>query len=49
MDYKEAANFANNIDAKVVIPTHYGLIVGNKEDAIKFKELVKGKEVKILI
>lgn len=49
MDYKEAANLANNIDAKVVIPTHYGLIVGNKEDAIKFKELVKGKEVKILI
>lgn len=49
MDYKEAANLANNISAKIVIPTHYGLIVGDKEDAIKFKELVKNKEVNILI
>ena len=29
--------------------THYGSIVGDKEDAIKFKELVEGKEVKILM
>ena len=49
MDYQEAAELANTIKAKVVIPTHYGSIVGNKEDAIKFKELVKNKEVKILI
>ncbi len=49
MDYKEAANFANNISAKIVIPTHYGLIVGDKKDAIKFKELVENKEVNILI
>ena len=48
MDYREAADLANRIKAKVVIPTHYGSIVGNKEDAIKFKELVKNKEVKIL-
>ena len=49
MDYKEAAELANAIKAKVVIPTHYGSIVGDKEDAIKFKELVEGKEVKILM
>ena len=49
MDYKEAAELTNSISAKIVIPTHYGLIVGNKEDAIRFKELVKNKEVKILI
>lgn len=49
MDYKEAAQLANQIDAKQIIPTHYGSIVGNKTDAIKFKELVKNKEVKILI
>ena len=49
MDYQEAAKLANSINAKVVIPTHYGSIVGNKEDADKFKELVKNKEVKILI
>ena len=49
MDYQEAAGLANTIKAKVVIPTHYGSIVGDKEDAIKFKELVNNKEVKILI
>ena len=49
MNYKEAAELANVIKAKVVIPTHYGSIVGDKEDAIKFKELVEGKEVKILM
>ena len=47
MDYREAAEFANKIDAKVVVPTHYGLIIGNKEDAEKFKKLVVDKEVRI--
>lgn len=49
MEYKEAAGLANKIKAKIVVPTHYGLIVGKKEDAEKFKELVNGKEVKIMI
>ena len=49
MDYQEAAQLANQIDAKQIIPTHYGSIVGDKTDAIKFKELVQNKEVKILI
>ena len=49
MNYQEAADLANNITAKMIIPTHYGSIVGNKEDAMRFKELVNGKEVKILI
>ncbi len=49
MDYEEAAGFANKINAKVVVPTHYGEIIGEKEDAEKFKSLVKNKEVKILI
>ena len=49
MDYEEAAELANNIDAKLIIPTHYGEIVGSKEDAMKFKELVKGKEVQVQI
>ena len=38
MDYKEAASFVNELKPKVVIPTHYGSIVGNKEDGMKFKE-----------
>lgn len=49
MDYQEAASLANTIKAKLVIPTHYGSIVGEKTDAIKFKKLIKNKEVKILI
>lgn len=40
MDYKEASILTNIIKPKVVIPIHYGSIVGNKEDANKFKELI---------
>ena len=40
MDYKEASILTNIIKPKIVIPIHYGSIVGSKEDAIKFKELV---------
>ena len=49
MDYKEAAHLANEITCDVVIPTHYGSIVGTKEDGEKFASLVKDKTVKILI
>lgn len=49
MDYKEAAELANAIKADIVIPTHYGSIVGKKDDALNFAKLVKGKFVKILI
>lgn len=49
MDYEEAAELANNIDTKLIIPTHYGEIVGSKEDAVKFKALVKGKKVEAQI
>ena len=40
MDYKEAAELANEIKPKIVIPIHYGTIVGSKEDAINFKSLI---------
>ena len=40
MNYKEAAKLTNIIKPSIVIPIHYGSIVGKKEDAIKFKELV---------
>ena len=49
MGYAEAAGLANTIKAKIVVPTHYGCIVGTKEDAEKFAKLVKEKEVRILI
>lgn len=47
MDYKEAAELANTLKAEVIIPTHYGVIVGTKQDAENFKELVKDKKVVI--
>lgn len=48
MTYKEAAELVNIIRTKKVIPMHYGEIVGKKEDAIKFKELIE-KDIKIEI
>ena len=43
MNAEEAAEAANKIGAEVSIPIHYGSIVGTKEDAERFKELVNGK------
>ncbi len=41
MTYNEASELANIIEPKLVIPIHYGSIVGTKEDALKFKENIK--------
>lgn len=40
MNYKEAANLVNIIKPKIAVPIHYGKIVGTKEDATNFKELL---------
>ena len=40
MDYKEAAELINTIKPRVAIPIHYSTIVGTREDANKFKELL---------
>ncbi|MBO5178945.1 MAG: MBL fold metallo-hydrolase [Clostridia bacterium] len=47
MNVEEAAGLANVIDAKAVVPTHYGVIVGGKEDGSKFEKLVSNKRVEI--
>ena len=50
MDYKEAAKLINEIKPKVAVPTHYGSIVGSKEDGANFSELVDSEiEVEILM
>ena len=41
MTAEEAAELANIIQPKIVVPIHYGAIVGTQSDAEKFKELVK--------
>ena len=43
MDYIEAASLATKINPKYVIPTHYGSIVGNKEDGELFKNSLSKK------
>lgn len=40
MAYEEAASFVNQIHPKVVIPTHYGSIVGKIEYGEKFSKLL---------
>ena len=50
MNHNEAANLINEIHPKVAIPTHYGLIIGSKEDAEAFKqEVISDIKVEILI
>lgn len=48
MNPEEAASLANTIDCKVVVPIHYGEIVGTKKDLDRFLSLTK-KETKVLI
>jgi len=43
MDYKEAAEYTNNIKPKVVIPIHYGSIVGDINLGEEFKKMVDDK------
>lgn len=40
MNYKEASIITNKINPKIVIPIHYGTIVGTKKDFDKFKKLI---------
>lgn len=50
MNAEEAADAVNDLirPKKVAIPMHYNAIVGTKEDAKKFKNLVKACKVEIL-
>jgi len=49
MTADEASKAVNElINPKIAIPMHYGTIVGNKEDAIRFSKLVTVCETKIL-
>ncbi len=49
MTAEEASQAVNElINPRIAIPMHYGTIVGNKEDAIRFSELVTVCKTKIL-
>lgn len=43
MTYSEAAELVNYIMPKVAIPIHYGTIVGSKEDAYMFRDMLDSK------
>ena len=50
MDYKEAAQFVNQIKPKIAVPIHYGSIVGTMQDAEQFISLLdENIEGKILM
>jgi L-ascorbate metabolism protein UlaG (beta-lactamase superfamily) len=40
MDFKEAAQLVNEIKPKIAVPIHYGSIVGTKQDAMDFINLL---------
>jgi len=48
MSAEEAAKAVNSFKPKIAIPMHFGKIVGSERDAERFKDLVKGVEVKVL-
>ena len=50
MNYQEAAELTNIISPSIVIPIHYHTIVGSRDDANKFKELLnKNIECQIIM
>lgn len=50
MNYKEAAKLVNQMMPRLVVPTHYGKVVGSPDDGKKFAELVDEKiEVRVML
>ena len=47
MDYREAVDLVLGINPKIAIPTHYGSIVGEKEDGYKFKRELEARNKNI--
>ena len=49
MDANEAALLIKSINPKVAIPTHYGSIIGNREDADIFKDNLSDTNIDVVI
>lgn len=49
MNYLEAFDYCNIINPKVVVPIHYGSIVGQKSDGQAFKKLFEGSNIECLL
>ena len=48
MDVTDAAALARTINPKVVIPIHYGSIIGNREDGLRLKEKLNDTNVEVV-
>jgi L-ascorbate metabolism protein UlaG (beta-lactamase superfamily) len=48
MDVNEATDLVKIINPKIVIPTHYGSIVGNKEDGKRLKEALSNTTIEVI-
>lgn len=48
MDVNEATDLVKIINPKIVIPTHYGSIVGNKEDSKRLKEALSNTTIEVI-
>ena len=48
MDVNEAAELMRKLKPQVVIPIHYGSIVGNKNDGKKLKELLSDTDIMVV-
>ncbi|MFZ0184500.1 MAG: MBL fold metallo-hydrolase, partial [Nitrosotalea sp.] len=48
MTANEASKAVERIKPKIVIPMHFGTIVGSEKDAQDFKQLIKSCKVQIL-
>lgn len=49
MDAREAARAAETIGAKIAIPSHWGSLMGSRDDANWFKELLEAKNIQVVI
>lgn len=49
MDAKEASDLIKEINPKIVIPTHYGSIVGNMSDGDSFKEYLNKTNIDVVL
>ena len=48
MDVNEAAELVKTINPKIVIPIHYGSIIGDKEDGKRLKECLSDTNIEVI-
>ena len=48
MDVNEASELIKVINPKIVIPTHYGSIIGDKDDGKRLKELLSDTNIEVI-